>query len=446
MHEKAKLAVLRQLQNLAQQAVSAFSPSTPGTQHLIRLETSEGPLLLRNEAADEYDTVIDNLLRKNATWRDRFSSGYLSKRLGEILAVQRQPDGHKQSAEAFDLLISELDTFDTEVVVYVPLYGFDMSGMTDDELQMGPLRLLKMSPERVQHLVGQITSAANGANRPYFHDLIERGDYLAQVSANTSEQQAIEIAIEDIKKLEYQVCFEYRKIAEPDKAWESAEELARQALDLLMYALPALFPPNMVHVGLMGEEWDGSQRYPIVALDGSIAKFKFKRTAGLYPFVITPGTVERLKNLGVFKVAEILERADGKRTDFERTLLRAIHWFADALRQRDKENSFLSLMICLECFYTPKDAQQPIMATVAESAALVLGSNLEERKRLKKDVQTLYGIRSAITHGRRIMSASDHLYALQSIASRTIAHLTARAMEFTGTDGLLAWLEEMKFS
>ena len=48
------------------------------------------------------------------------------------------------------------------------------------------------------------------------------------------------------------------------------------------------------------------------------------------PFVLSPENVARMTELGVFEVSQILETPDTEWSDFEHTLLDAIHWFANA--------------------------------------------------------------------------------------------------------------------
>lgn len=72
----------------------------------------------------------------------------------------------------------------------------------------------------------------------------------------------------------------------------------------------------------------------------------------LTPFEFSPQNVEIMKRLGVFEVSAILRKPHKKQTDFEETLLRGIHWFADAQVQPEVENRLLSLIACLETFLT----------------------------------------------------------------------------------------------
>lgn len=59
---------------------------------------------------------------------------------------------------------------------------------------------------------------------------------------------------------------------------------------------------------------------------------------------------------------------------------------------------FLGFVLCLETFLTPERGQS-ITNTVAENAALILGSSLAERKGIKSRVKDFYATRSAISHG-----------------------------------------------
>jgi hypothetical protein len=81
--------------------------------------------------------------------------------------------------------------------------------------------------------------------------------------------------------------------------------------------------------------------------------------------------------MGVFELSEVLRK--GKPTDFEETLLRCIHWYANSQIQVERENELLSLITSLEVLFTRQGAS--IAITVGESTALyLLRASSKERK------------------------------------------------------------------
>lgn len=145
--------------------------------------------------------------------------------------------------------------------------------------------------------------------------------------------------------------------------------------------------------------------------------------------------------IGVFTMSAVLQKPDP--TDFEMVLLRAIHWIANAHQQIEKENELLNLMTCLKAFLTPRDGS-PIRTAIADGVAIILGSNLESRKAIKKRLLSIYGKRSRTSHGgKEAVLAADIAY-LRTATLHLTATMIKRKDEFPLQQALFDWLEDQR--
>lgn len=103
-----------------------------------------------------------------------------------------------------------------------------------------------------------------------------------------------------------------------------------------------------------------------------------------------------LEASGSNKVVDILNLGNSI-SDFEKAILRAIHWFSFAEKQAGYENKVLALITCLETFLT-SEYGSPIRNTVAEGCAIFLESTLESRKYIKQRIKKFYKQRNSISH------------------------------------------------
>lgn len=178
---------------------------------------------------------------------------------------------------------------------------------------------------------------------------------------------------------------------------------------------------------------------PTLALDEQSYEIPSSYKGPLQPFELSTENIQKMVQIGIFKVAEILKLPD-KITDFEKALLRGIHWFATSHTQFEKENEFLNLMTCLETFLTPSGAAliSPSLANqVAEGAARLLTTELENRNALKKRIQSMYGMRSGVSHGGQKAILETDLADLRSHAKELIFQMIERKDEFPTQKALL---------
>jgi hypothetical protein len=162
-------------------------------------------------------------------------------------------------------------------------------------------------------------------------------------------------------------------------------------------------------------------------------------------YEISPKNIEVLKHIGVLAIAEILQKSYEQLNNFEKILLRAIHWFASSQTQIKIENEFLNLITCLEVFFT-QEGGDPISNSIAEGVALTLGEDLLERKRLKKRIKDLHRLRSKVSHGGNSSILIKDIADLKAISRRLLVKMIECRETFNDREQLVDWLEDKKLA
>jgi Apea-like HEPN len=132
----------------------------------------------------------------------------------------------------------------------------------------------------------------------------------------------------------------------------------------------------------------------------------------------------------------MLERGD--RSEFEDTILRAVHWFADSTYQLETSNRFLSLMTCIEALMNPSD-KMDITHRIATNVATIVSSNLLQQgvaKHIRDVMISLYATRSKIVHGSEHRIHDDEVNELEQIARFLLRTIIPVAGRFKNSKGL----------
>ncbi|HPT25281.1 MAG TPA: HEPN domain-containing protein [Bryobacteraceae bacterium] len=364
---------------------------------------------LLDDHADKYVSLVQELLRTEQ-WERKFTRHFVSSRLGKVLVMQATGDSAQAKLMWADL-IGEVEAFDLKFTVYIPVSGLD--------LKVPVLRLAGV-------------------------DFISISDTLRSEFKSTFAFAA-EKELEQMSRV-WASCV---AVAEPTRAFEFAEQRVRRALDLFRYAMligsKRQQPLRRLGVSLQGEMIQ-STRTSLAAC--STPHRNTYRTVALGPrqgLLVDEETIHVFSEIGLYEIAELLEREAGGLSDFEAALLRAVHWLANAQTQIEPESELLSLSTGLEALFTRADGS-PITSTLAEGIAFVLGGDLKSRLAIKKRVSALYGRRSAVSHGGRTAVDETELSELTDIASNVVRQLCLRRCEFQTRAQLHDWIEKMKMA
>jgi len=373
---------------------------------------------LPQDRQEQFNEIIRLILKENH-FSEKFTEGYISKKLKSIFADLIKG----QKIDLIDIIskmIEELEKYNEENTVYVPVTGIRMSV----DLDIGNIHLLRATDEILEQV------------RERIRDIVEK--------SKTDEEKKPKIIASFVKEMEQALGSHtlalYTVVAEPSRAYERAKEETRRALELFRFASKAIYPmSDDIRVGLKGEPAYDT-RTAFVFSENSLST-KSDNEGSIRPFEYDGNTKARMDEIGVFKVSDILKKDN--QTNFEEVVLRAIHWFSSALQQSEIENSFLSLIIALETIFTAERGN-PITNTVAEGTALVLAKELEPRKMIKRRIKDYYGMRSGIAHGGKKTILVTDYYNLINIVGSIIVLLIEKTEEFESHKSFTDWIEETK--
>jgi hypothetical protein len=274
-------------------------------------------------------------------------------------------------------------------------------------------------------------------------EIIEATTEIIRKTKNSLEEQDFFIRedIEDLSRaFSGEICAVYRVVAEPSRAIELAEQETQRALDLLRYSIPVLHRnEDRVRIDLSSQVPFGYQ--PAITL--SSAGYLKNRQLRNSNYEISAKSLEALEKIRVFELSDILKKPYKDVNEFEKLLLRGIHWFARSQTQVEVENEFLNLTTCLEVFFT-SEGGDPISNSIAEGVAFTLGKELAERKRLKRRVKKLYGLRSKVSHGGHSSILARDIIDLKSIAMSLLVKMVEWSKDFSSQKDLVNWIEEQK--
>ena len=263
-------------------------------------------------------------------WGAKFSEGYIYTALNRILAKVVQQPTQAAIEPLIDQLLRDLSSYSDELTVYFPISGLSMD---IESLEIGNISLRKATDEFLESLAVRMDSIVYGSEK-----------------TNPDEQYLGKDERTRLGRYRGRVFAEYHVIAEQERAVERAVAECRRVLDLLWLFVPFPDSRNGSRFHLTMEE--------IGELEMSV--FSEKKFYGVdsrtrfLPFHLRGEILGQMQEMGIFEVGGLLKKPDGILTDFEKTLIRSIHWYAAARAQTESENEFLNLVVCLETFLTPE--------------------------------------------------------------------------------------------
>jgi Apea-like HEPN len=296
-----------------------------------------------------------------------------------------------------------VDAYDKVNRAYVPLEGIEADFLP---VEMGNVMLIDVTETEIEIIVASAASAIAGRSSTQSQ----------KARARTSWESTIRDGLEG------KVCAVFEAVAEPDRLIERAEDEARRAVELLLFASSALYPPSLVGIALEGELMSAT-RHTVVAgpTTESEVMSAGRRVGSIANFSFTPDHMETMQGMGLFTLSDIVRSQSP--SDLEEALLRAVHWFASSQQQRESTNKLLSLVTCLETLLAPSDGA-PISATIAESVAFLLAGDFDVRKGLREFVKRMYDSRSRISHGGTKPVLEHEIHELRILCGGILVEVT----------------------
>ena len=244
-----------------------------------------------------------------------------------------------------------------------------------------------------------------------------------------------------ISKFVGKTCAEFKIFAEYKIAIKYSENECERVLDLLRYAVSSLYhKDHRVLIGKQGEIQSGIRNTLGFKSDFGNYYVRDESVGALRPLVISDKTITTMRKINFFKVSMLLKKSE--LTEFERTILIAIHWFSDSQNQKNLDNEFLGLMICIEIFLTPTNQGDSITSFISEATAIILNKDLERRRIIRDLVEDFYDKRSKIVHGKVHSFASDDVDILRSITKTLIWWMIENKLKFESTKELVELIRD----
>jgi len=420
MHPNARRAFIEKIIAIARKASLTGEPSSEFPVHFGRHNVD---FYLDSPTAHELQQLYNKLLDTDSC-RNLFSEKYIKENIEDILADAVANDDPQNTSEQVDELLAEIEIYNKEFLVIVPLVGVRIDNR---KLSLGQVVIRRFSGSNYRKISKRIEKIILANTH---HTMEEKREHIQHTT-------------EDLSKLEGRVCAEYSIKAEAQRARERAIEEVHRAIDLLYYCRRALHGDDWrVRIGLLGEvsrEW---RITPVISTNDYAFNISGEVVGPLSEFEISPRTIAIMRKMGVFELSEVLRK--GKPTDFEETLLRCIHWYANSQIQVERENELLSLITSLEVLFTRQGAS--IAITVGESTAFVLAKGLTERKKMSERIKAIHELRSKISHGGNKAINDDDLNYLRGAVFYVVQEMVKRKREFGTKKDLLNWIDDQKLS
>jgi hypothetical protein len=421
VHDKKRQAIIKGLVKIID---NTALPGTVGERRTQHISIDGASFNLIDDTVDEYESLINELLIRLG-WAEKWSEKYVDKALQSIIADTLVNNAINKVEQLFNKLVSDFDNYAQEQVVYLPLFWIQLEAPV---LKLGNVALEKITQSKLE-------------------DIIAVSDFVFNQS--TSPAETIEFVKEKNREALQgflgKVCTRYEVNAEPIRAKQRAEEETRRVVDLLRYSIPALHSKDLrVCVGIEGDvPFRFFRPSPIFLADGTAFSLTLDSVGPLSPLRIDQDSLHKMEKIGVFIASEILQKDSLAITEYEESILRGIHWLANATVQTEKENAFLSLIISIENYLTPRD-NNPIGTAIAEGVAITLASGFENRKRIKTKIKEYYSNRSGISHGGKKTILDRDLDELTEITGRLTMWMIQHRDQFSTIPQLLEWIEAQK--
>ena len=391
IHPEHLTNVVGRIESIASQATRI---SERFDRHRLVFITEEGlGFSLNDEARDLYERLTKEFLNK-LKWSEKYTEKRTSENIKNLIVMAIQNTLTEEIKNVLEQQIRDYDALDCKSYVYVPISGIRVL----KQIKLFGV-VFKPSSERLKKRILK-----------KFQNVIDKT--LNDNESKKGSSEAVAAYLSDVFK--FPTVAECVIVAEPDRAEQIALSRTRGILDVIRVAIPLICPPNhKVKVGI-GDEVTFSS-LPIVSVSSESANINESRLGPLSLFNLDKNSIKKLRQQGLFNVFSLQNKSD--LTEVEELYLRAIHWLGDSQNQPEVENKVLSLVTCLETFFTPeKDSSLPISNTVSESIALLMFKGFDKRKNVKRRVKELYDLRSRITHGSKIVITDKDLTELMNFS------------------------------
>lgn len=391
-----------------------------------RILSYEGnAIILHDKIANDYDELINSLL-KNEEYSSKFSEKFLNKKIQQIVIkydTELNEQGLKRNIEE---LFVELDTYDREFNILVPIRGVVVQ---NPKTEIGNTTLFL-------------------ADESFLKELDNRFSRIISTGKHSEEERhaLLNMWRDQLRPQINTILVSHIIVAEPDRAKELAIMKTNQILEVIRLAIILFYSDGIKrNVTIDGEYLRSGRVLQIFETNDFSFTIPSELVGWQVPVELTEENLEKLYNSNISKLIEIISKNHNELNDFEKKILKAVHWYSLATLHIDSENKLLNLITALESVFTVKE-RGPISSFVPEAVAIILANTLEARKSIKKRINEFYKQRNKITHSGKVSILEQDTNALESFVFTTLDSLLADLGKFSTTDELWEWIEDQRLS
>jgi hypothetical protein len=229
-------------------------------------------------------------------------------------------------------------------------------------------------------------------------------------------------------------------------------ETANKLADSLFYGFEQIFRlligvrTTWVEVGIVN--YTGPQMRDRFCLEGDqLTGHGSSWEGALQPFILNDPRFP-MPDGPMLRLFELITRSQN---DFERHIVRAAEWVGQAIAELNEASALVKAATALEVLFSTNEKgliTPSIMAQIAESCALLLGSSTTPPVEIEKTVKHLYGERSAVVHSGRNTVKSSDLNTFISICRQLILLLVSKPeySSMKSMEELKGYLKNKKYS
>jgi hypothetical protein len=232
--------------------------------------------------------------------------------------------------------------------------------------------------------------------------------------------------------------------AEPKAAEDLAiHETERSLAILSMFSTAALTPKATCYAAVMGRENIESIN-AFTFKDGVFSGLSWRQVDKSQTiWNLDNATVADARKAGLDILSELLSRA--KPTEFQKTVLASVLLYAKATRATELSNKLVYLLASLEGMFL-KDENEPIQQNLGERIATLIGTNLENKKGIIKNIKAIYGLRSAFLHHAHTIDNRNELEMFMRNAWRATMSAAGKHDSFTTRQDFASAIDDRKLS
>lgn len=232
--------------------------------------------------------------------------------------------------------------------------------------------------------------------------------------------------------------------AEPIAAQEIALYQTERSLAMLRVFTPAALIPEMsCHIAIRGGE--NMETVTAIRFHNGMFVGLFKDIAdkSARPLAIDNNMIAHMYASGLATVSRLLSKNDI--TKFEQTLLDALTLYSHATRERELASKVIYILAALEGIFLKNDTE-PIQQNLRERIATILGKTLSQKKEIIRNINTIYGTRSAFLHHAQTINQIEELGRFMYFAFMSLTTAIQNHDRFPSSQEFIAAIDDLKLT